>query len=148
MHGHRRLCLQRVLDAVRYGSRTGYQWRALPTVFPAWTAGHSDSQRGQPAAWGQLNDVLNRADRLATDRIAIQSAYPWVHANHFKGLGRDPDALPDTWEALHRLLQEDGYYLASKAKVEWAENIALHLDPARNTSASFRYFCEGLAVLR
>ncbi len=82
------------------------------------------------------------------DRAAIQAAYPRVHANHFKGLARDPDAIPDAWETLHRVLQKGGYYLTSKAKVEWSENIAQQLDPARNTSASFRYFCAGLGVLR
>ena len=84
------------------------------------------------------------------DRPAIQAAYPRVHANHFKGLTRDPDAIPDCWETLHRVLQKGGYYLTSKAKVEWAETIAQHLDtdPARNASASFRYFCAGLAALR
>ena len=82
------------------------------------------------------------------DRAAIQAAYPRVHPNHFKGLSRDPDAVPDAWETLHRLLQKGGYYLTSKAKVEWAETIAPHLNPARNTSASFRYFCAGLGALR
>ena len=38
VHGNRRLCLRRVLDAVRYVCRTGCQWRALPATFPAWTA--------------------------------------------------------------------------------------------------------------
>ena len=84
------------------------------------------------------------------DRTAIQAAYPRVHANHFKGLNRDPDAVPDAWETLHRLLQKGGYYSASKAKVEWAETIAPHLDlsPGHNTSASFRCFCAGLGALR
>lgn len=84
------------------------------------------------------------------DRNAIQAAYPRVHAHHFKGLNRDPDAIADTWETLHRVLQKGSYYLTSKAKVEWSENIARHLtpDPNQNTSASFRYFCEGLAALR
>ena len=82
------------------------------------------------------------------DPVAIQAAYPRVHTNHFKGLPRDPDALSDTWETLHRLLQKGGYYPVSAAKTEWAATIAPHLDPARSTSASFRYFCESLAALR
>lgn len=84
------------------------------------------------------------------DREAIQAAYPRVHAHHFKGLQRDPDTIRDAWETLHRVLQKGGYYLTSKAKVEWAESIARHLDPnpAQNDSASFKYFCEGLAALR
>lgn len=82
------------------------------------------------------------------DRQAIQAAYPRVHAHHFKGLSREVDAVADAWETLHRVLQKGGYYLASNPKVEWSEAIAAHLDPARNRSASFRYFCAGLAALR
>lgn len=84
------------------------------------------------------------------DRDAIQAAYPRVHAHHFKGLQRNPDTIRDAWETLHHVLQKGGYYLTSKAKVEWAENIAQHLDPdpLHNSSDSFRYFCEGLAALR
>ncbi|MGY3088073.1 hypothetical protein ACVWYF_001106 [Hymenobacter sp. UYAg731] len=82
------------------------------------------------------------------DREAIQAAYPRVHSHHFKGLDRDPDAITDTWETLHRVLQKGGYYLTSKSKIEWSENIAQHLMPARNESVSFHYFCEGLAALR
>lgn len=82
------------------------------------------------------------------DRAAIQAAYPRVRPHHFKGLDRDPDAILDCWETLHRVLQKGGYYLTSKAKVEWADAIAQHLEPTRNDSASFRYFCQGLVVLR
>jgi hypothetical protein len=106
------------------------------------------------AASGQSFRVLTRlaVSELEAwflgDREAIQAAYPRVHAHHFKGLPRDPDTIRDAWEALHRVLQKGGYYPASKAKVEWAECIAQHLDPAQNDSASFRYFCAGLAALR
>ena len=85
---------------------------------------------------------------LLGDREAIKAAYPRVYAHHFKGLNRDPDAITNTWETLHRVLQKGGYYLTTKAKVEWSENIAQYPNPARNTSPSFRYFCEGLAALR
>ena len=60
------------------------------------------------------------------------------------GFGR---ALADPWETLWRVLQQGGYYRAGKAKVAWAETIAPHLATGRNTSASFRYFCQGLALL-
>ncbi|RYE91102.1 MAG: DUF4276 family protein [Cytophagaceae bacterium] len=105
---------------------------------------------------GQLFRVLTRlaVSELEAwflgDRNAIQVAYPRVHAHHFKGLQRDPDTIRDAWETLHRVLQKGGYYLTNKAKVEWAENIAQHLDtdPSRNDSKSFQYFCEGLEALR
>ncbi len=81
------------------------------------------------------------------DRAAIQAAYPRVHSHHFKGLLREVDALPDAWETLHRVLQKGGYYPAGYLKRETAEAIAAQLDPARNTSPSFQYFCLGLAAL-
>ena len=46
---------------------------------------------------------------------------------------------------LWRVLQQGGYYRAGKAKVEWAETIAPHLEPGRNKSASFQCFRRGLA---
>lgn len=82
------------------------------------------------------------------DPDAIQAAYSCVHPNYFKGIHTVPDEIPDAWETLWRVLQRANLYPAGKAKVEWAETIASHLDPVRNTSASFRYFCAGLRALR
>ncbi|RSK46225.1 DUF4276 family protein [Hymenobacter perfusus] len=81
------------------------------------------------------------------DREAIQAAYPRVRPQHFGGLPHDPDTIVDTWETLWRVLREGKYYLAGKAKIEWAETIAPHLEPDRNQSASFQYFRQGLALL-
>jgi hypothetical protein len=101
-------------------------------------------------ATAALNQPFRIITRLAVaeleawflgDRTAIQAAYPHVHPQHFKGLPQDPDAIADTWKTLWRVLQEGKYYLAGKAKVEWAEAIASQLEPKRNTSASFQYFC-------
>ena len=82
------------------------------------------------------------------DREAISAAFPRVHSNHFKGTYENCDGLPDTWETLHRILQKGGYYPTRYLKVEAAELIAARLEPARNESASFQYFCEGVAELR
>ncbi|UYZ62713.1 DUF4276 family protein [Hymenobacter weizhouensis] len=82
------------------------------------------------------------------DREAIQAAYPRVRPQHFSGLPHDPDTIADTWETLWRVLQEGGYYRTGKAKIEWAETIAPHLNPERNMSASFQYFRQGLAQLQ
>ena len=82
------------------------------------------------------------------DPAAIQAAYSRVHAKHFKGIHPIPDEIPDAWETLWRVLRQANLFLAGKAKVEWATTIVPHLDPARNTSASFQYFCAGLAALR
>jgi len=81
------------------------------------------------------------------DRAAIQAAYPRVRPQHFSGLSQNPDTIADTWETLWRVLREGKYYLAGKAKVEWAETITPYLDPERNTSHSFQYFRQGLALL-
>lgn len=82
------------------------------------------------------------------DREAIRAAYSRVHSKHFKGMHPVADEIPDAWETLWRVLKNANLYLAGKAKVEWATTIAPHLEPARNTSASFQYFCAGLAALQ
>lgn len=81
------------------------------------------------------------------DPAAIQAAYPRVHPHHFKGLPTNPDTIADAWETLWRVLQKAGLFNAGKAKVTWAAAIAPHLEPSRNSSVSFEYFCHGLAAL-
>jgi hypothetical protein len=82
------------------------------------------------------------------DQHAVSAAFPRVHPHHFKGEYQDCDGLPHTYKTLHRILQKGGYYSSRYLKVEAAELIAAQLDPARNGSASFQYFCAGLAALR
>lgn len=82
------------------------------------------------------------------DREAVSAAFPRVHSNHFKGEYQDSDGLLHTCKTLHRILQKGGYYPNRYLKVEAAELIAAQLNPARNGSASFHYFCAGLAALR
>ncbi|MBC8085286.1 MAG: DUF4276 family protein, partial [Hymenobacter sp.] len=81
------------------------------------------------------------------DREAIMAAYPKVKTHHFKGTDREPDNPPKPNEVLWRVLKEAGLFTTGKRKREWAETIAPHLNPTRNTSASFQYFCQGLALL-
>ncbi len=82
------------------------------------------------------------------DRTAIMAAYPGVRPAHFKGLARDPDQPPKPNDTLWEVLKQGRYFAAGKRKTQWTNDIARHLDPARNTSTSFRYFCAGLAALR
>lgn len=82
------------------------------------------------------------------DCEAVSAAFPRVHSNHFKGEYQDSDGLPHTCKTLHRIIQKGGYYPNRYLKVEAAELIAAQLNPARNESASFHYFCAGLAALR
>lgn len=82
------------------------------------------------------------------DRAAIMAAYPGVKPAHFKGLNRDCESLPKPNEALWEVLKLGRYFTNGKRKTQWAIDIGQYVDPVRNTSASFRYFCEGLAALR
>lgn len=59
----------------------------------------------------------------------------------------DPDAIPGgTAEALERVFQEANCW-NGKLKYQWATTIAPHLDPARNTSASFQTFWHGVQMI-
>jgi hypothetical protein len=82
------------------------------------------------------------------DHAAIQAAYPGVRPTHLRQLPANPDTVVDAWETLWQVLQAGGYYRSGKQKQRWSTDISQHLDPSRNTSPSFRYFCAGLAALR
>lgn len=84
------------------------------------------------------------------DIAAVQAAYPSLKPAYFKPIGPNPDALPKPNETLWQILKQGRYALGGKTKVAWATAIAPHLDldPARNTSPSFHYFCQALAALR
>ena len=103
---------------------------------------------------GQVFHVLNRVavQELEAwwlgDREAIISAYPGVKPAHFKGIGRATDVPLKPNDILWEVLKKGRYFLTGKRKTQWATDISPHLDPVRNTSPSFRSFCEGLAALR
>ncbi|GAA3986338.1 DUF4276 family protein [Hymenobacter antarcticus] len=103
---------------------------------------------------GQVFQVLNRVavQELEAwwlgDRAAIMAAYPGVRPHHFKGTPPNPDQPPKPNDVLWTVLKQGRHFLAGKRKTQWATDISQHLDPARNTSASFRCFCQGLAALR
>ena len=80
------------------------------------------------------------------DVEALTTAYPGVPKTLAKKRAyRNPDAiLGGTWEALERVLKQGGYYRAGMPKIEVARNIAQHLQPDRNQSASFKVFRSGL----
>ena len=107
------------------------------------------------AARGERFVLLNRiaVEELEAwflgDPPALARAYPGVP----RSLGvqaryRDPDAIHGgTWEVLERVLQRAGYYSTGIAKIEIARNMAKHMNPAHNTSTSFRHFVQGLTAL-
>jgi Domain of unknown function (DUF4276) len=106
------------------------------------------------AATGQFT-VLNRIaiEELEAwffgDPTALTEAFPGVSPNlGSKAAYRNPDAITGgTWEALQRVLQRAGYYTGGMPKIEVARAIAAHMEPTRNTSASFTCFVQGLATL-
>lgn len=103
---------------------------------------------------GQVFHVLNRVavQELEAwwlgDRQAIMAAYNGVKPHHFKGTDPNPDNPLKPNDALWEVLKKGRHFLTGKRKTQWAADIGRHLDPARNTSTSFRYFCAGLAALR
>ncbi|MEW5738160.1 MAG: DUF4276 family protein [Myxococcota bacterium] len=74
------------------------------------------------------------------DWDAVTAAYPRVDPNIPSQDGyRAPDEIRGgTWEAFERVLQEFGYFPTGLRKVEVAQAVAAHMEPARNTSPSFR----------
>ena len=83
------------------------------------------------------------------DIAALANAYPGVSPTlGAKARYRYPDSIAGgTWEALQRVLQKAGYFGGGLPKIEVARTLAKHMDPARNTSPSFRQFVQGLAAL-
>lgn len=107
------------------------------------------------ASSGEPFVVLNRlaVEELEAwffgDCAAIRSAYSRVPATLEAGARyRHPDAIGGgTWEELERVLQRAGYHQGGLAKVRAARDIAVHMDPDRNTSPSFACFAAGVRAL-
>lgn len=79
------------------------------------------------------------------DVQAVRRAYPQLPAAIAKKREfATPDGWQDTWERLHGLLRRNGYPKSSFSKIDMARRIAMAMDPAVNTSPSFKSFCCGL----
>ncbi|MDO7886057.1 hypothetical protein [Hymenobacter cheonanensis] len=104
------------------------------------------------ASPGPLFHMLNRVAVQAPqawwlgDRAASMAACPGIWPAHFRGVARGPGQLPKPNATLWQVLKHGCYFAASKRKAQGASAVGPHLDPARNTSASFRCCCEGLAA--
>ncbi|MEW6741886.1 MAG: DUF4276 family protein [Planctomycetota bacterium] len=74
------------------------------------------------------------------DWQAVLQAYPRVNPNvPSQARYRSPDAIKGgTWEAFERILKQAGYFKSGLRKIEAARAVANHMDPGRNTSASFQ----------
>ncbi len=87
---------------------------------------------------------------LLGDRAAIQTAYPTADFEQLKHYVQD--SVCGTWEHLCAVLLGDraealiekGYPVIGKFKHQWAQQIAPHLVPERNASASFQRFYRSL----
>jgi len=82
------------------------------------------------------------------DVAALQTAYPRLGPRlGTQSRFRDPDAIPDTWEALEREFQRCGYFPAGLPKIQIARTVSAHMEPERNRSQSFQHFRQGLLAL-
>ncbi len=83
------------------------------------------------------------------DWQAVRAAYPRVSANiPNRAPYRNPDAIVGgTWESFQRVMNDAGYFPTGLPKIEVAQQIAPHMDPARNTSRSFQVLRDALTEL-
>jgi hypothetical protein len=83
------------------------------------------------------------------DVAALVAAYPGVPATlGARASFRYPDEIAGgTWEQLERVLQEAGHHLGGLQKIRAAREIALHMEPERNSSPSFCAFRDGLRAM-
>ncbi len=83
------------------------------------------------------------------DVEALRAAYPRVPASLGKQARyREPDQIGGgTKDALHRLLQRNGYHREGVPRIATAREISSHMDPERNRSHSFQVFRDGLRAL-
>jgi hypothetical protein len=84
------------------------------------------------------------------DWPAVKQAYPRVPDNiPQKSSFRDPDAIKGgTWEALERVLKKAGYFPAGLNKLQCAREVATHMTPDANRSASFQAFVQAVNAAR
>ncbi len=90
---------------------------------------------------------------LLGDRNAVKTAYPFAKETVLNRY--EQDSICGTWElladAVHpggaAALKRQGYPAAGAAKAGWARRIGPHMELARNRSASFRVFCDGVRKL-
>jgi hypothetical protein len=82
------------------------------------------------------------------DVEALCAAYPRLSRKlATKARYRDPDAIPETWEALERELQRAGYFSAGLEKLSASRAISARMTLAANRSRSFQVFRSALELL-
>lgn len=104
------------------------------------------------------NNVFTVINRIAIEELeawyfgdweAVRRAYPRVSATvPQQAAYRDPDAIRGgTWERFEQLLQRSGYFKSGLRKIEAAQAIGIHVEPARNRSRSFQHLRDALLEL-
>ena len=79
------------------------------------------------------------------DAEAMRGAYPKLSASfENKSSYRDPDNIVNTWEAMERILQRNGYFKTGLRKTEAAYEISKNMQPLKNRSKSFQVFWQGI----
>lgn len=83
------------------------------------------------------------------DWTAVRTAYPRVPDTiPQKAAYRDPDGITGgTWEAIQRILQRAGYFHGGLRKLEFARAVSAHMEPARNSSGSFRALLNAISAV-
>jgi len=82
------------------------------------------------------------------DWQAVRQAYPRMPDLSAKAAYRQVDEIAGgTWEALERELQKRGYFASGLRKREFAREVALHMEPRRNSSPSFACLRNAVAAL-
>ncbi len=118
-------------------------------------AEHAGLQTRSGSILGQPYVVLNR---LAIEELeawffgdipALKQAYARIPASLNQKAGfRNPDSIPyGTWEALEKVMKNNGYFRTGMNKIEAARSISVYMEPGRNKSHSFMVFREGLIDL-
>lgn len=108
------------------------------------SAGLRTRTRSGDACWRVVNRIV--IEELEAwyfgDWEAVQSAYPRVSPSvPRQARYRNPDAVRGgTSEAFERVMRRSRYFEAELDKVEAAQAIAPHMDPACNRSDSFQTF--------
>ena len=82
------------------------------------------------------------------DWEAVRRAYPKANPNvPSQAKYRSPDDIQGTWEAFERVMKSAGYFKTGLRKIEAARAVAVHMEPARNASPSFRALRDALAEM-
>lgn len=103
--------------------------------------------RGVGFSWQVVNRIVIQELEAwyFGDWEAVCTAYPRLNPGLSRQARyRDPDRIQGTWEAFEQILRRSGYFKNGLRKIEAAQAVATHFNPARNRSRSFKVFLEAV----